>query len=206
MSERFATIVADPPWDYEGFATMPGNPRRKGHKVRRVELPYDAMSLAQIAALPVVDSAAADCRLFLWTTNRYLPDVFGVLAAWGFTYKQTIVWRKTGNPSPFGGSVAPNHAEYLLVATIGSPPVTERLKTSVIDAPAAAPGRAPGGSRSHSAKPDLFLDLIEQCSPGPYLELFARRARLGDWSYWGDQSLGTAELAATLNSSGGEQR
>jgi N6-adenosine-specific RNA methylase IME4 len=185
---RYRTIVADPPWDYEGFASSPTPRKGERQRVKLTALPYGAMSVVDICALPITDIADTDARLFLWTTNRYLRPAFDVLDAWGFAYKQTLVWRKTGNPSPFGGSVAPIHAEFLLVAAKGAPPVAGRLRSSVIDAPAAA---APG---SHSAKPEAFLDFIEQVSPGPYVELFARRARFG-WDYWGDESLGTAELA-----------
>jgi N6-adenosine-specific RNA methylase IME4 len=144
-------------------------------------LPYNLMTLEQIRTLPVRGLAAPDgARLFLWTTNRYLPEAFVVIAAWGFTYKQTLVWHKTGNPSPFGGSVAPNHAEFLLVAQRGEVPVVNRLKSSVI--------AVNKPTNAHSKKPDLFLDLVQQVSPGPYLELFARSQRLG-WHTWGDEAL-----------------
>lgn len=194
----YATIVADPPWHYDGFATMPGLARKAFERTVKIKpLPYGSMSVDEICAIPVDGIAASDSRLFLWATNRYLPDAFTVLATWGFIYKQTLVWRKSGNPSPFGGSVAPNHAEYLLVASAGNPRRLSRLKSSVIEAPAAAPGKsAPGGSRSHSAKPEMFLDLIEQVSPGPYLELFARRQRLG-WDTWGDEAPNAIALQQT---------
>lgn len=188
----YRTIVADPPWPYEGFASA-HTIKGKAQAVQVNPLPYSGMGVDVICRLPVGEMAANDARLFLWTTNRYLRDAFDAIDAWGFRYAQTLIWRKTGNPSPFGGSVAPNHAEFLLVAVKGAPPVVARLRGSVIDAPAAAPGKAPGGARSHSAKPEVFLDLIEQVSPAPYVELFARRARFG-WSYWGNQSLGTAEM------------
>src|SRR5262249_17753213 len=100
MSE-YRTIVADPPWDYEGFATAPTPIHGTAGPVKVAALPYESMTLEEIAALPLVGWCAKDCRLFLWTTNRYLPDAFKILGAWGFTYKQTLVWRKTGNPSPF---------------------------------------------------------------------------------------------------------
>ncbi len=176
---RYRTIVADPPWDYsDGFANNP-KPGTKGWK----PLPYPSMSVWQIAALPVDDLAERDARLFMWTTNRYLRQSFIVLDAWGFTYRQLLVWHKTGNPSPFGGSVAPIHAEFLHVATRGKPQGSGRWDTSVITA----------NVGDHSAKPEVFLDLVESVSPGPYLEMFSRRARLG-WQTWGNESLhgGTA--------------
>jgi len=45
--------------------------------------------------------------------------------------------------------------------------------------------------REHSRKPDELYDLIEACSPGPYLELFARYKRSG-WDQWGDQLIDRA--------------
>jgi N6-adenosine-specific RNA methylase IME4 len=145
-------------------------------------LPYASMTLDEIKSLPVRDPAAPDARLFLWTTNRYLPVAFDVLAAWGFEYRQALVWHKRdGN---MGGSVAPCSVEFLLVATRGKPERIGKAASAMIST--AAP-------KQHSRKPDAWLDLIEQVSPGPYLEMFARRARFG-WDYWGDQSLGTAEM------------
>jgi len=129
------------------------------------------MSLEEIENIPIKACAEVNCRLFIWTTNRFLPDSFSVIKNWGFSYKQTIVWHKVGNPSPWGGSIAPNHAEFLLVATIGNPPRLAMLESNVI---------------RHSEKPLVFQDLIEQVSPPPYLELFARRKRLG-WDTWGNE-------------------
>ena len=183
LTPPYSTIVADPPWRYdEGFATAPG-----GRTPFVEPLPYSGMDLADIRALPVGDLAAGDCWLFLWTTNAYLPDSFGVAEAWGFRYAQTLVWHKTGNPSPFGGSVAPNHAEFLLVAKRGTPRVVNRLEGSVI----AANKRSGGGG--HSQKPPRVLDAIERCSPAPRCELFARQPRLG-WDHWGHGYEGQASL------------
>jgi N6-adenosine-specific RNA methylase IME4 len=183
QAPRYRTIVADPPWEYrEGFATQSRTPGRWSGPVRTKSLPYEAMTLDAIAGLPVAEMAAADCRVFCWTTNRYLPAAFGVLEAWGFAYRQTLVWHKRdGN---MGGSVAPCSAEFLLVAVRGRPERLTKMPSAVVST--AAP-------KQHSKKPDTFLDLIERASPGPYLEMFARRARFG-WDYWGDESLGTADL------------
>lgn len=181
---RYATIVADPPWPYDdGFAQADTD-----GTIRVRPLPYPSMSLKEIAALRVLGRALKhvgtdDCRLFMWTTNRYIGEAFKILRTWEFAYAQTIVWHKT-NPNPNGGSVAPISAEYLLVATRGSPPVAGRWPSSVISTPI---------ERAHSKKPDVFLDLVETVSPGPYLELFSRRSRFG-WDVWGNESLegGTA--------------
>lgn len=186
MVVRYRTIVADPPWHYEGYATMPGNAGKKGHVTKRDPLPYATMTVEQIEALPVCNLAESDSMLFVWTTNLYLPQVFGIVAAWGFAYRQTLVWHKTGNPSPFGGSVAPNHAEYLIVAAKGKPEITGRLAGSVI---------AAQKPYAHSRKPECFLDYIEQVSPGPYLELFARRQRIG-WDVWGNEVDSHVEMPA----------
>ena len=187
---RYRTIVADPPWPYpEGFV-QPG-PEQFGKVAAeergavRTPLPYAAMTLDDIGDLPVASLAADDCRLFCWTTMRYLVDSFAVVAGWGFKYRQLIVWDKTPHIPPFGGSIAPNAAEFLIVAVKGSPRVVSRWTSSVV--------RARKPQTIHSAKPDVFLDLVEQTSPGPYVELFARRARFG-WDYWGNQSLGTAAM------------
>jgi N6-adenosine-specific RNA methylase IME4 len=195
MPDRYRTIVADPPWHYDGFATSIGRPhkqdRERGASVRvpvvTQPLPYHSLSVAEIAALPIPALALDDARLFLWTTNRYLPDAFALLSGWRFVYRQIIVWDKTPNLPPFGGSVAPNAGEFLLVATRGAPRRVGKWATSIV--------RARKGRTEHSRKPDVFLDLVEQVSPGPYLELFARRQRLG-WDTWGDEALNHVELSA----------
>jgi N6-adenosine-specific RNA methylase IME4 len=144
------------------------------------------MSVADISALPVGD-LGRPARVFLWTTNRYLRSAFDVLDAWGFVYAQTLVWHKT-NASPFTGSVAHGSAEFMLVGTNGPVPVLAKMPSSVL---------AFGHQHQHSRKPEMFLDWIEQVSPGPYLEMFSRRARLG-WDTWGDEALGGTELLKTV--------
>jgi N6-adenosine-specific RNA methylase IME4 len=192
--KRYRTIVADPPWHYDGFATTggPGTVRagmgRREAKFKVDPLPYGSMAVEEIAALEVGELAAPSCRLFLWATQRYLPHAFRIMGAWGFEYRQTLVWHKL-SCSPFGGSIAPNNVEFVLVGVTGSPGVLERAKGCLL----ATPGNTGRRKGFHSRKPDCWLDYIEQVSPGPYLELFARRGRVG-WDYWGDESLGTAEM------------
>lgn len=190
VSKRYRTIVADPPWEYpEGFITSKGGRWADGTatSVKR-DLPYPSMTIWEIAALPISRLADKDCRLFLWTTNRYLRQAFMVVEAWGFKYAQTLVWHKTGNPTPFGGSVARPHSEFILVAAKGKPERLDRLDSSVL------PVDTNPAVLEHSQKPEAFLDYFEQVSPGPYLELFARRNRLG-WDTWGNQSFEHAEVA-----------
>ena len=180
LTPPYRTIVADPPWKYERFAgsvgrggLFTGTTERAAVQVK--PLPYQSMSVSEIAGLPVGDLVARDAWLWLWTTSRYLPDSFDVAKAWGFRYRQVIVWRKTGNPPPFGGTVAPPHAEFLLLCSCGKPTTTGRSTSSVIEA---------AKQNVHSVKPAAFLDLVEMTTPGPYVELFARSPRLG-WDAWG---------------------
>jgi len=183
VTQRYATIVADPPWIYaEPHVSFPGAPGRQ----RRVTkpLPYAQMPVEAIKHLPVGDLAEPNAHLWLWTTNRYLRDAFDVAAAWGFAFRQVVVWRKTGSPSPFAASVAPNHAEFLLFCARGSLPLLTRLASNVVDAPK---------QYAHSRKPEVFVDLIESVSPGPRVELFSRRHRLG-WDVHGFESANTAQL------------
>jgi N6-adenosine-specific RNA methylase IME4 len=185
---KYRTIVADPPWPYPGgfkttLATGRDHTVVQGAMVRR-ESPYDPMSLEAIRALPVAGLAeGSGARLFLWTTNTYLRVAFDVMAGWGFKYGQTLVWHKL-NPSPWITSVAPNSAEFLLVGSMGSVGRLGKLASAVI---------AHGVPKEHSRKPELFMDLIEQVSPPPYVELFSRRHRLG-WDVYGNESANTASL------------
>jgi N6-adenosine-specific RNA methylase IME4 len=176
---RYRTIVADPPWHYE---RMVGRTIGGGEGWQARGLPYGSMTLDEIRALPVATMADADARLFLWTTNRYLCDAFSVIAAWGFRYQQALAWHKT-NASPYPGAVAVLDLEFLLVGQRGTPGRLKPARSSLISK----------AISRHSAKPEAFLDLVETVSPGPYLEMFARRDRLG-WDTWGNESLGTAEL------------
>lgn len=182
---RYRTIVADPPWEHPGTGRLAPGWRAEWAVVREAPLAYRTMSVDAIAALPVDEFIERDCRLFLWATNTRMPDAYRVLAAWGFTYKQTLIWRKQ-DANPVGGSLAPN-AEFLIVGTLGSPPVRERLLSPVVE--------HPRGGLVHSQKPDVFLDLVERVSPGPRLEMFARRQRLG-WDTWGNEALEHVEMSA----------
>lgn len=173
---QFRTIVADPPWDYGNKATR-GSTRKH----------YATMSMEDICALDVGSRAAADSHIYLWVTNGFIREGFDVLAAWGFTYKTCLTWIKTqmGLGNYFRGST-----EHVLFGVRGSLRTERKDVVNWFDSPAVEAKRG-----QHSAKPDLFYDLVEQASPGPYLEMFARRSRFG-WDYWGNESLETVEVAA----------
>jgi len=140
------------------------------------------MAVQDIKRLPVDSWAEEDSHLYLWTTQRYLPDAFEVLEAWGFSMGAVLVWSKP--PKGVVGTYV-SSAEFVLFGRRGSLAHKKRHIGTVFE-----------WSRSaHSQKPDAFLDLVESVSPGPYLELFARRQRLG-WDTWGDQALEHVELTA----------
>lgn len=159
-----------------------------GRRRHATEVPYSMLTVEEIKALPVGDLAASDANLFLWSTRRLFREgvAAAVARAWGFEPVGEIIW---GLRNPGMGGWAGNGHEPVLVASRGRATL-----------PA---GGLPGGvqwwrqtyanGKVHSAKPEAFLDFVEQVSPAPRVELFARRARFG-WDYWGDQSLGTATL------------
>ena len=174
---RFKTIMADPPWRFQN-ATGKIAP---GHK--RLNR-YGTLTLDQIKALPVSEVSEQTSHLYLWVPNALLPDGLAVLSAWGFTYKANVVWhkvRKDGGSDGRGvGFYFRNVTELVLFGVRGK------------NARTLAPGRSQVNmmqtrKREHSRKPDEQYDLIESCSPGPYLELFGRGLRKG-WTTWGDQA------------------
>ena len=175
--QRFATVLADPPWQ---FQNRTGKVAPEHRRLNR----YSTMNLDDIKALPVLDACAPTAHLYLWVPNALLPDGLAVLAAWGFEYKSNIVWhkvRKDGGPDGRGvGFYFRNTTELILFGVRGK------------NARTLQPGRSQVNilctqKREHSRKPDEAYGLIERCSPGPFLEMFARGARPG-WSAWGKQA------------------
>lgn len=186
---EYRTIVADPPWPFEwtGGGAYRKNGRGERHLNHRFKkgLQYQTMSIEEIAALPVSSLAEDDAHLFLWIPDCHLIAGHGavVAVAWGFEPGRLIIWSKRGYG--LGRFPRPAH-EALIVCRRG------KLAFTVADQGSVQVWKQPyeNGARKHSAKPDGAYDLIEQASPGPYAELFARRARLG-WDYpIGDQALG----------------
>jgi N6-adenosine-specific RNA methylase IME4 len=182
---RYRTIVADPPWELKaGPAHFADNPKRARTGPRTRDLSYGTLTTTEIAALPVATMAEADAHLYLWTVNAHVEAAYSIARAWGFKPSTLLTWAKTPRGIGLGGTYTLT-TEHVLFCRRGSCPALQRVDSSWWHWPRGA----------HSAKPDAFLDLVEEVSPGPYVELFARRARFG-WDYWGDESLGTAELVA----------
>ncbi|MCC9163528.1 S-adenosylmethionine-binding protein [Alcaligenes sp. MMA] len=174
---KFKTILADPPWQ---FQNRTGKIAPEHRRLTR----YETMTLAEIKDLPVSAAAEDTAHLYLWVPNALLPEGLEVMKAWGFNYKSNIVWqkiRKDGGPDGRGvGFYFRNVTELLLFGVRGK------------NARTLQPGRTQVNmistrKREHSRKPDEQYELITSCSPGPFLELFARGEREG-WAIWGNQA------------------
>lgn len=182
----YRTIVADPPWRYnQTRSTM-----KRGGRGASAEAHYPTMTMPELAALPIADLVEDQAHLYLWVTN---PRLYGdqksrvispvdIAEAWGFQYVTLLTWIKEGAPGP--GWYFRGYTEHVLFCTRGGLgiPAASRLPNYF---------SAPKGN--HSVKPGLLYDLVERVSPGPYLELFARRNRLG-WDTFGDQALNHVAL------------
>lgn len=174
---KFKTVLADPPWQ---FQNRTGKVAPEHRRLNR----YGTMTLDDIKRLPVAEGVQDSAHLYLWVPNALLPEGLEVLRAWGFSYKSNIVWhkiRKDGGSDGRGvGFYFRNVTELILFGVRGK------------NARTLAPGRSQvnylsSRKREHSRKPDEQYPLIESCSPGPYLELFARGVRSG-WTNWGNQA------------------
>lgn len=174
---RFATVLADPPWQ---FQNRTGKVAPEHRRLNR----YGTMQLKDICDLPVDAICEETAHLYLWVPNALLPEGLEVMKAWGFQYKANLIWhkiRKDGGPDGRGvGFYFRNTTEIILFGTRGK------------NARTLAPGRRQVNiiktmKREHSRKPDEQYTLIEACSPGPFIELFARGSRKG-WATWGNQA------------------
>jgi N6-adenosine-specific RNA methylase IME4 len=174
--------VADPPWKYGARMTggLGYNRPAKGAPMKAAEMPYQTMTVEEICALPVASIAGADSHLYLWTTQTWLRGSYRVLDAWGYKQGAILVWAKP--PKGVCGTYVCS-TEFCIFGRRGTLQHKRRQIGTCYQWPRSA----------HSAKPDAFLDMVESVSPGPYLELFARRQRLG-WDTWGNEALNHVEL------------
>jgi len=174
---KFTTVMADLPWR---FTNRTGKIAPEHRRLLR----YSTLSLKEICALPVADHMEKTAHCYLWVPNALLPDGLAVLSAWGFEYKSNLIWhkvRKDGGSDGRGvGFYFRNVTEVILFGIRGK------------NARTLAPARSQvnlfsSRKREHSRKPDEQYDIIERCSPGPYLELFGRGVR-DRWTVWGNQA------------------
>lgn len=179
--EKFATVLADPPWR---FTNRPGKMAPEHRRLSR----YSTMSLDEIMELPIPQIVLPQSHLYLWVPNALILEGLEVMRRWGFVYKTNIVWykvRRDRGPDGRGvGFYFRNVTELVLFGVRGG------LRTL-------PPGRRQVNliatrKREHSRKPDELYAVIERCSPGPYLELFARHRR-PHWTQWGDELGAAAE-------------
>lgn len=175
ITQRFGTILIDPPWRFSNRTGKVGPEHKRLYR-------YKTMSFEEIAQLPIGELALPRSHLYLWCPNALLLEALTIMKRWDFTYKTNIVWykvRKDGGPDGRGvGFYFRNVTELLLFGVKG------KLRTL-------KPGRTQVNilitrKREHSRKPEEVYDLIERCSPDPYLELFARE-RVPRWEQWGDE-------------------
>ena len=159
---KYKTILADPPWDIQ----------QKG-KSRGAIKHYNLMTLDRIKAMPISDLAEENAHCWLWVTNATLEAGFDVLRAWGFTPRSIYTWVK---PRLGLGVYLRNCTEHLLLGTRGKAPIQFKGQMNWGFMPL----------QDHSHKPEEVYDIIERCSEGNYLELFARRPRHG-WDIWGNE-------------------
>ncbi|MBQ7144186.1 MAG: S-adenosylmethionine-binding protein [Oscillospiraceae bacterium] len=185
-NRQFATIYADPPWR---FQNRTGKVAPEHKRLSR----YETMELKDIMDLPVNTISADKSHLYLWVPNALLPSGLEVMKAWGFQYKGNIIWekvRKDGAPDGRGvGFYFRNVTEILLFGVKGSNNRTLAPARSQVNL-------IRSQKREHSRKPDEIIPIIESCSPGPYIELFARGDREG-WAMWGNQA--TSDYEPTWN-------
>jgi N6-adenosine-specific RNA methylase IME4 len=176
---RFGTIYADPPWPYGNQGTRAAT--RKHYKA------HNDLTVVDICNLPVAALAGDNAHCHLWTTNGFLREAFDVMAAWGFTYKSCFVWVKPD----FGiGNYWRVGHEFMLFGIRGRAPFGDNAQQSWLY-------EAIG---EHSVKPEKIRRIIERCSPGEYLEMFARREVPG-WTVWGNE-IERIKNAETLFSNG----
>ena len=185
-TKRYRTIVADPPWQFDQSwgenylayrSHSPGtvNSPNEGRRLKRgAAANYPVMTIDEIKMIPVGIWAANDSHLYLWTTNSHIRLAFDVMEAWGFKYKTMLTWCK----NKIGmGTYFRNTTEHVLFGVRGSLGLKRHDIWTHFNAP----------RHAHSEKPDTFYDIVQSASPGPYLDVFARKQRFG-FDTWGDEA------------------
>lgn len=171
--KKYKTILADPPWPIKW---------KSSKKIGKKHLEYPIMTIGEICELPIYTIADEDCTLFLWSTNAFLPEALGILRHWKFQYKMLFTWCKNNG---MGGRPR-NATEHMIIALRGEPKFDRHSQAILnwIELP-----RTP----RHSQKPDEIRKIVEEISPSPRIELFARQKTQG-WDVWGNEVENDIEL------------
>ena len=205
--KKYKTILADPPWEVKAGRDLGGYVVENSKQVfdqthqKSRNLAYPSMSVEEISALPVSEWAEDDAHLYVWTINKYVEQAYQVARAWGFKPSTMLVWAKT----PLGGGLGGTYritTEYCLFCRRGTLAAKSKITGTWWN------WKRPyvNGYPCHSKKPEQFQTMVEAVSPGPYLEMFARRIRHG-WDAWGnevnqDARAGQGECPGTACNSG----
>jgi N6-adenosine-specific RNA methylase IME4 len=179
--KRYQLIVADPPWPIAKV-------KQRSRPMSNAPMDYPMMSMDEIKALPVHKIADESCILFLWTIDKYLQQTPDILAAWGFNYHLTMAWDKTNGMSMYGFN---RRTEFCLVGLKGKHeayPVRKTIRTSFT-----------AKSEYHSAKPDIFYEMLDVLPFNPRLLLFARQEGnslliKNKWDVYGNEVKSDVEL------------
>ena len=172
---QFQTILIDPPWLFQNYSGKSAPEHKRLHR-------YYTLTLQEIFAIPVASLTQDTAHLYLWTPAAMIREALRAMKRWGFTYKTMLVWhkiRKDGGSDGRGlGFYFRLVTEFILFGVKG------KMRTL-------QPGRRQvnlfaSQKREHSRKPDELYSIIEACSSGPFIELFARKRRQG-WTSFGDQ-------------------
>lgn len=189
----YRCIVADPPWPQQGAGALVGRMGFGDSTGPSKPLPYATMNVEEIAALPVNQLAHPDGAIcWMWTTNGFLEVAFDVLRTWGFRPSHTLVWAKALMGHGIGRQVGIS-TEFIIRGVRGRPVVERKIRGTWFTWKRPYDER---GKPMHSGKPAGFYELVEAHAPGPYVELFARRSRMG-WDSWGDQAPDSIAWAAS---------
>ncbi len=180
---KYSTIVVDPPWQVrrlespgaKAFGTQEG-------VLRSIPLSYPTLAIDELCALPVNSWAESDAHLYLWTINAYVETTYRIARAWGFEPRTLLTWAKSPMGIGMGGTFT-NTTEFILFCRRGTLSAKRRIDSTWWHWKRGA----------HSAKPEAFLDMVMQVSPGPYLEMFARNQRLG-WHTWGNECFNHVQM------------
>lgn len=168
VEKKYKTIVIDPPWPLT-FVQRKVRPNQ-------TSMPYPTMSLKDIENLNISNIADENCKLFVWTTQRYLPDTLNIVKSWGFKYHLVLTWDKSSGMTMFGFHRRTEFVIFAYKGNLGS--IGKKGK--------AIPSIFMEKAREHSRKPEIFQDFIDLNFDSPKLEMFARRKREG-WDVWGNE-------------------